>query len=56
LESGIGPQNTADFLVMVIDRLLDRMGDVIAEIDEQVDDLQSHLGKETGNQHILYSR
>jgi len=40
LESGIGPQNTADFIVMVIERLLNRIGDVIAEIDDQVDELE----------------
>ncbi len=38
--AGSGPRNAADFLSLVIDRMVDRMGDVIAEIDDQVDELE----------------
>ena len=40
IEAGSGPKSAVDFLTMVIDRIVDRMGDVIAEIDDQVDELE----------------
>jgi zinc transporter len=40
IEAGSGPQSAVDFLTMVIDRIVDRMGDVVAEIDDQVDELE----------------
>lgn len=38
--AGSGPKNAVNFLTMVIDRIVDRMGDVVAEIDDQVDELE----------------
>ena len=35
-----GPSTPADFLVMVTDRIADRLGDIIAELDDNVDELQ----------------
>jgi zinc transporter len=40
IESGTGPSSPADFLVMTANRLVDRMGDVIADIDDIVDELE----------------
>jgi len=40
IESGKGPASSGDFLVMVSERLADRMGDVIADIDDSVDELE----------------
>ena len=40
LEAGSGPKNVDDFITMVIDRIVDRMGDVVAEIDDLVDELE----------------
>jgi zinc transporter len=40
IEAGSGPKSTVDFLTMVIDRIVDRMGDVVAEIDDLVDELE----------------
>lgn len=40
IDSGKGPVTSADFLVMVANRLVDRMGDVVAEIDDAVDELE----------------
>ncbi len=40
LEAGHGPRDAADFLVDVSDALLDRMGPVIASIDEKLDDFE----------------
>jgi zinc transporter len=37
---GKGPSSAGEFLVMVTERIADRMGDVIAEIDDQVDELE----------------
>ena len=39
-EAGSGPKNAVNFLTMVIDRIVDRMGDVVADIDDQVDELE----------------
>jgi zinc transporter len=35
-----GPSTSADFLVMVANRIADRLGDIIAELDDNVDELQ----------------
>jgi len=35
-----GPTSVNEFLVMIARRLIDRMGDVISEIDDQVDELE----------------
>ena len=40
IEAGTGPKSAVDFLTMVIDRIVDRMGDVIAEIDDLVDEIE----------------
>ncbi len=40
IESGKGPTSPADFLVMVSERLADRMGDVVGETDDSVDELE----------------
>ena len=39
-EAGRGPKSAVGFLTMVIDRIVNRMGDVVAEIDDQVDELE----------------
>ena len=40
IEAGTGPKSVAGFITMVIDRIVDRMGDVVAEIDDLVDELE----------------
>ena len=40
IRTGTGPKSSVAFLTMVIDRIVDRMGDVVADIDDQVDDLE----------------
>ena len=40
IEAGTGPRSPVEFLLMVIDRIVDRIGDVVAEIDDQVDELE----------------
>jgi zinc transporter len=40
VESGKGPDSTDDFLVMIANRLIDRMGDVVSDIDDKVDELE----------------
>ena len=40
IDTGTGPKNQVGFLTMVIDRIVDRMGDVVAEIDDLVDELE----------------
>jgi zinc transporter len=39
-EAGSGPKSAVGFLTMVIDRMVNRMGDVVADIDDQVDELE----------------
>ncbi len=41
--TGKGPASPADFLVMTANRLVDRMGDVVAEIDDAVDELEETI-------------
>jgi len=43
VESGTGPTGAGDFLLMVIDRIMDRMGDVITEIDDLVAELEDRV-------------
>ena len=43
IESKTGPTGVSNFLLMVIDRIVDRMGDVIAEIDDHVDELEDSV-------------
>ncbi len=40
IEAGAGPSSVVDCLAMVVDRIVDRMGDVVAEIDDRVDELE----------------
>jgi len=40
IESGKGPGSSADFLAMVSESLTDRMGDVVADIDDSIDELE----------------
>ena len=40
IKAGTGPKTAVGMLTMVIDRIVDRMGDVIAEIDDLVDELE----------------
>ncbi len=40
IEAGTGPKSAVGFLTMVIDRITDRMGDVIVDIDDQVGELE----------------
>jgi len=40
IESAKGPTGSSDFLVMVSDRIADRMGEVVADIDDSVDELE----------------
>ncbi|MCZ6847120.1 MAG: zinc transporter ZntB [Alphaproteobacteria bacterium] len=39
IDRGAGPKTSGEFLVRMADRLIDRMGSVITEIDEALDDL-----------------
>lgn len=43
IDIGKGPTTPGEFLVMVAERLADRMGDVVAEIDDNVDELEDTL-------------
>ena len=40
IESGKGPSTPAEFLIMAANRLVDRMGDIVADIDDAVDELE----------------
>jgi len=40
IEIGKGPDSANDFLVMVANKLADRIGDVISEVDDSVDELE----------------
>lgn len=49
IESGNGPVSAGDFLVMIAERIADRMGDVISDIDDKVDEIEDMiLTGETG--------
>jgi zinc transporter len=43
IESGTGPTGAGKFLLMVIDRIVDRMGEVITDIDDLVDELEDSV-------------
>ncbi|MFP4533717.1 MAG: zinc transporter ZntB [Desulfobacterales bacterium] len=43
IDAGQGPAHPADFLVMVAERIADRMWDVISDIDDQVDVLEDSV-------------
>ena len=43
LEAGKGPKSAVDFLVMVAERIADRMGDVIADLDDKADELEDSV-------------
>jgi len=43
LDSGTGPMGPGDFIAMLAERITDRMGDIIGEIDERVDDLEGSV-------------
>ncbi|MFC1895506.1 zinc transporter ZntB [Thermodesulfobacteriota bacterium] len=40
IQAGHGPRDSGDFLAMVCDRIADRMGDVIGELDDAADELE----------------
>jgi zinc transporter len=40
IQAGKGPESPSDFLVMTANRLVDRMGDVVSDIDDAVDELE----------------
>lgn len=43
LETGKGPRGTAEFLLNLTDLLLDRMGPIIADLDDAVDDIEDRI-------------
>jgi zinc transporter len=43
IESGKGPSSPAEFLVMTANRLVDRMADVVSDIDDAVDELEENI-------------
>lgn len=43
VESGRGPERAGEFLSMVVERLTDRMGDIVSEIDGTVDELEGSV-------------
>jgi zinc transporter len=43
LEAQKGPKSAGDFLVMIAERIADRMADVISDLDDQVDELEDSV-------------
>ena len=43
LEADKGPCNAGDALVMVADRITDRMGDVVSDVDDRMDELEDSV-------------
>ncbi len=43
LEGGSGPKNAGEMLAMIADGLVERMGPVIAELEDEVDDLEDSI-------------
>lgn len=43
IEADKGPATPAEFLVMVANRLVDRMGDIVADLDDTVDELEETI-------------
>ncbi|KAA3629452.1 MAG: zinc transporter ZntB [Proteobacteria bacterium] len=50
IRAGRGPRSSAEFLVEISERLVDRMADVIQSLDEQVDDLEEAVLTEQSHQ------
>jgi zinc transporter len=46
IERATGPKTAGEFLVRMTDRLIDRMGPVVSEIDEALDDLEDQVQQE----------
>ena len=53
IEAGTGPCSAAEFLVMVAERIADRMGDVVSELDDNVGALEDSVL--TADSHELRS-
>ena len=55
LEEGSGPKNTAEFLVMLITRLFQRMEPVLLELDQRTDDVEEKILEQpdTGCRHEI---
>ena len=47
LEAGQGPENTAEFLVELATRLIERMGPAITDLDDAIDDLEDRVLSQT---------
>jgi zinc transporter len=47
LHAGNGPQNSSEFLLDVTSQLLDRMGPVIADLDDAIDDIEDRVLADT---------
>jgi len=43
IKMGKGPCTSGEFLVMVAERIADRMGDVVADLDDQADELEDYV-------------
>ena len=43
LDAGKGPRGTAEFLLNLTDLLLDRMGPIVADLDDAVDDIEDRI-------------
>ncbi len=54
IEAGTGPCSAAEFLVMVAERIADRMGDVVSELDDNVGALEDSVT--TADSHELRSQ
>jgi zinc transporter len=52
LERGDGPRDSGELTAMLADRLIERMGRVIGELDERTDDLEEAIIKQTPVQEI----
>ena len=50
LERGEGPRTTGELIAMLSDRLIDRMSEVISELDERMDDLEERTIEGGGQQ------
>lgn len=48
LADGHGPESTGDFLVFLTQRLMDRMGPIISDLDDQIDALEDRVLSEAG--------
>ena len=49
-----GPRSAGDFLVMVAERIADRMGDIIADLEDSVDEIEDTV--QTAESHELRSK